>query len=140
MSEVVFNKIETTATVNGQKYSAELGTVIRTFFGTEPDHDRFSVLVEMHFGGTGQSTGHLSLTKWDKALDKAVPHPRGLEFLKAIMETIGGSWENLLQKKVWVLRDTDDHWGRIIGLVNVDSHQMALVFNDYWANPELDVK
>lgn len=139
MSNVKFNTVETVATIAGKEYNAEIGTVIKTFLGTEPDHAMFSALVEFSFVGGNQSTGYIMLTKWDKELDTSVVNPAGLAFLKEVMETIGGSWESLLQKKVWILRDKDDRWGRIVGLVRVDDHQKAVIFNESLGFGELDV-
>ena len=66
-----------------------------TFLGTE-DHGIFTCYLHVEGDGWGCGFGGFALDQWDRAKERRVGHPVGIEFINAILGTLEvGAWEKL---------------------------------------------
>lgn len=94
----------------------ELGVIESTFLGHE-GNGIMSFSLRFNFGGSGQSFGGWSLDGYEKSLQRRVGSKFGCEVINRILRAVGvDSWEKLVGKEMWVLRDGNKYNSKIIGI------------------------
>lgn len=105
----------TTTTTETTKYTHEIGKIRATHLGYE-DHGMFSLNVDFAFKGSGQGTGHIGLG----TLGNSIAGP----LIEAILKAAGVStWERLVGRTVYVVRDGDRWNGRIVGMAPLPTEE-----------------
>jgi hypothetical protein len=89
-----------------------------TILGLE-DHGIFTAYLYLEWSGAGIAFGGYTLDGYDKAKDKRIDKlGMGLEYIRAVMETVGVSkWEDLSGK--FIRLDTEGWGGRALGIGNL---------------------
>jgi len=74
--------------------------ITHTFLGFE-DHDCFTFILELDYGGSVQGVGFYVLDTFDKEQEKRVGTKRGMDLIMEILRTVGvRTWEDLPGKYI----------------------------------------
>lgn len=109
------------------EYVAELATVTATSLGLN-DRGLYSGDLTFEGNGWGQGFGFVRL---DKAIGRggvysSVGSHYGMTHLMRIMEVVGGSWEELVGKRCYVLRRGSRFGALIEGIASLDGKRVYL--------------
>lgn len=86
----------------------QLGVIRKTFLGFE-DHDIFTFVLDIYFGGSGQGFGNIALdypSRLTEKVDASINPLYATEVIMSILNAVGvRSWEELPSSVVWVKRN-----------------------------------
>lgn len=91
------------------------------------DHGIMTCSLHLDYGGSGQAFGGRVFDSLDRAKNRRVGHPYGIEFIRAVLETVGVErWEDL--KNRHVRAECDGPFGQVTGIGHI--------IKDVWFRPE----
>lgn len=88
------------------------------FLGWE-DHDIFTVILDVDYGGTGQGIGLHSLDKPVKlaSITHRVGTAYGMDYIMAVLKACGvDEWNKLPGRTIYVLKAHDSYQAKVLGI------------------------
>jgi hypothetical protein len=126
--------VKVTVEHNGKSWSAETMRIRSTQLGME-DHGIWTAYLHCEGAGTGVGVGGYCLD--EKPIEiggtrRRVGSAYGLDWLMQVCSIVGvRNWEDLRGIAIYVLYDSDSHWGQSPqGIANIDTGK-ALIFKDH---------
>lgn len=116
-----------------KEYEAEVGTISKAFLGFEPDHNWFSLALEIEeaYHDNIRSTGYMGLPNT----------PSSMALVREVIKTIGGDYSNfssLVGKSAILMRDRDAS-PTPVGVASPVTGKFCLFATDYSIVEDVDV-